>query len=120
MEMLGLLSLIGQRVPEAAAELLSEMRSLAKATADYHVQLDERLAELPKQISAEVDVGEMAKAMSEAFRQQLSNVGLRETASLLNSSAAEIKARRQAQLPFRRRRQRTARGEIFDDASGTH
>ena len=47
MEMLGLLSLVGQRVPDALAELLTELRGQSKAAADYHGQVDARLAHFP-------------------------------------------------------------------------
>jgi hypothetical protein len=92
MELLGLLSLIGQRVPVAAAELLAEMRATSKATADYHGKVDERLAGLPSEIAAGVDVDEIAKSMGEAFRQQIGATGLQESAVLLRAAAKEITA----------------------------
>jgi hypothetical protein len=90
-QLLGLLSLLGQRVPEAAAELLAELREQTEAAGDYHAQVDGRLARLPQEIAQGVDAGAIAKAMSESFRQQLAATGLQETATLLNLSAKEIK-----------------------------
>jgi hypothetical protein len=89
-ELLGLLTLLGRRLPEAAAELLAEMRSLAKASADYHAQVDQRLAGLPGEISAGVDVAAIGREMSESFRQQLTAAGLQESAGQLRAAAKEI------------------------------
>ncbi len=89
-ELLGLLTLLGQRLPDALAESIAEMRTLAKASAEYHAKVDQRLAALPGQIAAGVDVNAIAEAMSEAFRQQLGASGLRDTAALLRASASEI------------------------------
>jgi len=91
-ELLGLVSLVGQRVPDALVELLAELRSQTKAAADYHGQVDARLAALPKEIAAGVDVAGVAKGMSEAFRQQFATTGLQETASLLKVATTTIKA----------------------------
>ena len=54
--MLGLLSLVGQRVPDALGEFLAELRAQTKAAATYHSQVDARLAALPQEIAAGVDV----------------------------------------------------------------
>jgi hypothetical protein len=91
MQLLGLLSLVGQRVPDALAEFLAELREQTKAAGNYHAQVDKRLAYLPQEIAAGIDVGAIAKAMSENFRQQLAATGLQDTATLLNASAKEIK-----------------------------
>ena len=90
-QLLGLLSLLGQRVPEAAAQLLAELREQTKAAGNYHAQVDGRLARLPQEIAQGVDAGAIAKAMSESFRQQLVATGLQETAAILNLAAKEIK-----------------------------
>ena len=90
-KLLGLLSLLGQRLPEAAAQLLAELREQTKAAGHYHAQLDGRLARLPQEIAQGVDTGAIAKAMSESFRQQLAVTGLQETAAILNLAAKEIK-----------------------------
>jgi hypothetical protein len=89
-ELLGLLTLLGQRLPEALAESIAELRTLAKASGEYHAQVDERLAALPGEIAAGVDVNAMAESMSEAFRQQFGATGLRDTAALLRASVSDI------------------------------
>ena len=90
-QLLGLFSLVGQRVPDALAEFLAELREQTKAAGNYHAQVDERLAYLPQEIAAGVDAGAIAKAMSEKFRQQLAATGLQDAATLLNASTKEIK-----------------------------
>ena len=90
-ELLGLVSLVGQRVPDAMAQFLRELRAQAKVAADYHGQVDARLASLPSEIAAGVDVAAVAKGMSEAFRQQLAATGLHDTASLLKAAKITIK-----------------------------
>lgn len=92
MEMLGLLSLVGQRVPDAVAQLLMELRSQTKTVAEYHSQVDARLANLPKEIAAGVDPAAIAKNMSESFRQQLSATALHDTASLLKAAVITLKS----------------------------
>ncbi len=91
-ELLGLLSLVGQRLPDALGEFLTELRAQTKATADYHGQVSDRLAALPREIAAGVDVAGVAKGMSEAFRQQLAATGLQDTAALLKVATTTIKA----------------------------
>jgi hypothetical protein len=82
-EMLGLLSLLGQRLPDALGEFLAELRAQTKATAQYHGQVDARLAALPSEIAAGVDPATVANSMSEIFRQRLQETGLRETTAHL-------------------------------------
>lgn len=89
-ELLGLLTLLGQRIPDALAESISEMRTLTEASAEYHAQVDQRLAALPAEIASGVDLNAMAEAMSEAFRQQFGATGLRDTAALLRASVSDI------------------------------
>jgi hypothetical protein len=91
-ELLGLLSLLGQRLPDALAEFLAELRAQTKVAADYHAILDKRLAGLPKEIAAGVNTATIAKEMGEALRQQLIATGLENTADLLRNSAREIMA----------------------------
>jgi hypothetical protein len=85
MEMLGLVSLMGQRLPDALGEFLAELRVQSKASAEYHSQVDALLADLPAQIAEGVDPAAIAKSMSEAFRQQLAATGLQDTAALLKA-----------------------------------
>ena len=91
-EWFGLLSLFGQRAPDAMAEFLAELRKQTKAADNYHPQVDEHLARLPEEITSGVDAEAIAKAMSESFRQQIAAIGLRESAALLNLSAKSFKA----------------------------
>jgi hypothetical protein len=92
MEMLGLVSLLGQRVPDALAGAMTELRELTDAAGNYHAQVDKRLASLPDEIAAGVDVETMAEGMAESFRQQLAATGLETTANLLRNSSREITA----------------------------
>jgi hypothetical protein len=91
-ELLGLLSLLGQRLPDALAEFLAELRAQTKVAADYHGILDKRLAGLPLEITAGVNTAAIAKDMGEALRQQLTATGLENAANLLRNSAREITA----------------------------
>lgn len=92
MEMLGLVSLVGQRLPDALAEFLAELRSQTKAAADYHGQVDARLAALPREIAAGVDPKSIAQQMSEVFRQRLQESGLRDMVGLLGPAVTTLKA----------------------------
>jgi hypothetical protein len=90
MELVGLLSLLGQRIPDAAAELLTELRAQAKMATAFHAQIGERLAGLPGEIAKGVDSVEIVASVSEAFRQQIEKTGLENTATLLRASAKDI------------------------------
>jgi len=97
LEMLGLLSAVGQRIPDALGEFLQELRDQTKAVATYYGQVDTRLSALPQEIASGVDPAAIAKAMSESFRQQLRQTGLLDAAQLLkvatdtiNSLAADL------------------------------
>jgi hypothetical protein len=89
-QLLGFLSLLGQRLPEALSEVLTEFRLQAKTTQDYRHLLEERLAHLPQEIASGVDLDRMTQAMGESFRQQLTAVGLENTVTLLRSSTVNI------------------------------
>jgi len=91
-ELLGLLSLLGQRIPDALAEFLEEFRSKAKAEAAYCAKVEARLANLPREIADGIDPATVAKAMSESFRQQLAASGLQDTASLLKAAVITLKS----------------------------
>ena len=91
-ELLGLLSLLGQRIPDALAEFLEEFRSKAKAEAEYCAKVEARLANLPREIADGIDPATVAKAMSESFRQQLAASGLQDTASLLKAAVITLKS----------------------------
>jgi hypothetical protein len=91
-ELLGLLSLLGQRLPDALAEFLAEFRAQTKASANYRSILDTRLAGLPQDIAAGVNMAAIAKDMGEALRQQITATGLENAANLLRSSTREMTA----------------------------
>jgi hypothetical protein len=91
-QLLGLLSLLGQRVPDAVAELLIEARDQTAAAAEYHAHMDARLASLPQEIAEGVDAVAIAQAMAEAFRQQIASTGLENTATLLRNVSREMTA----------------------------
>ena len=90
-QLLGFLSLLGQRLPGALSGFLETLHEQTRTAGEYHAQLEKRLAGLPGEIAAGVDPGAIAKVMSEAFRQQLAAVGLEESARALGASAAGIK-----------------------------
>jgi hypothetical protein len=90
MELVGLLSLLGQRIPDAAVELLTELRSQTKTATAFHSQIGERLAALPGEIAKGVDAGEMVLTLSDSFRQQIEATALVNTATLLRASAKDI------------------------------
>jgi uncharacterized phage infection (PIP) family protein YhgE len=92
MELVGLLSLLGQRIPDAAVELLTELRSQTKTAAAFHSQITERLAGLPGEIAKGVDAAEIVLTVSEGIRQQIEETALENTATLLRESAKEINA----------------------------
>jgi hypothetical protein len=91
-QLLGLLSLLGQRVPDAVAGLLIEVRDQTAAAAEYHTHVDARLASLPQEIAEGVDAGAIAKAMAEAFRQQIASTGLENTTTLLRNASRDMTA----------------------------
>ena len=91
-ELLGLLSLLGQRLPDALAAAITELRELTERAGDYYGEIDARLAGLPAEIAAGVDVSKVATDMGELFRQQLSGMGFETSAVLLRSTAAEMTA----------------------------
>jgi hypothetical protein len=91
-ELMGLLSLLGQRLPDALAAAITELRELTERAGDYYGEIDARLAGLPAEIAAGVDVSKVARDMGELFRQQLSGMGFETSAVLLRSTAAEMTA----------------------------
>jgi hypothetical protein len=91
-QLLGFLSLLGQRLPEALHEVLTEFRFEAKTTREYRSLVEERLARLPQEIVSGVDLDGMKETMGESFRQQLVAVGLENTMTLLRSSTLNISA----------------------------
>jgi hypothetical protein len=91
-EMMGLLSLLGQRLPDALAESMAQMRSLTDKAGEYYGEIDNRLEALPGQITTAVDIKRMATEMGELFRQQIAASTLESSAAQLRNSLAEITA----------------------------
>ncbi len=91
-QLLGLLSLLGQRVPEALAELLAELREQTKLSAEYRTRVEARLKNLPQEIAEGVGADTLAKTLSESLRQQVAATGLQDAATLLDASTRDIKA----------------------------
>jgi hypothetical protein len=89
-QLLGFLSLLGQRLPDALATFLEALRAQTKTAAEYHQRIEERLVNLPKDIAEGVNPDAVAKAMSESFRQQLTTSGLEDTARGLQASITRL------------------------------
>lgn len=86
-QLFGFLTLIGRELPESLAEERKQLRDMLskaytalqqeiKTNAGYHEQLNQRLSKLPEELAAGVRPADIAKAMSEAFRQQIAATGL--------------------------------------------
>jgi len=67
--LLGLLTLVGQRIPEAAATLISELQAQTQAASAYCNVFNNRLDRLAGEITEGVDVSAIARAMAESVRQ---------------------------------------------------
>ncbi len=91
-ELFGFVTLLGERVPAALADAMTELRELAMTSADYHAQVEERLAKLPAEIIEGVKPDKIAKDMAESLRQQIVGMGLSGTVATLEKSAADIRA----------------------------
>jgi hypothetical protein len=91
-EMLGLVSLLSQRIPDAIGELLVELRHEKVSVRLYGEAVDSRLANLPHEMACGVDVGAVAAELAERFRAQIKETGLYETASLLRNGAREMRS----------------------------
>ena len=89
-EIMGLLALLGQRVPDALADAMTELRELTTTVSDYHDKVDARLANLPREITDGVDLAALSKQMGEAIRQQLADTGIETTATNLRESAKTL------------------------------
>jgi hypothetical protein len=90
-ELLGLLTLVGQHIPDAIGQLLEELRGQSSAASNYRAQVEEILNSLPTLIVGGVDVENLARGMGERFRQQISSTGLAESANALKLAARDIK-----------------------------
>ena len=90
-QLLGLVSLLGQRLPDALFGCITEIRKQAEIAAHDRARIEERLGRLPDEITAGVEITTIAKAVGEAIRQHIHTVGLQESVVLLRSSASEMK-----------------------------
>jgi hypothetical protein len=88
--LLGFLTLIARDLPGALATEATELRELSQTNAAYHCALQERLSKFPEEIAERVNPEELAEAMSESFRQQLSATALEDTGRLLGASIAGL------------------------------
>jgi hypothetical protein len=103
--LLGLLTLVGQRIPDAAAALTAELRTQTKATSEFSELLNERLSQLVAEVTEGVDAGVIARAMAESVRQAAGHE-LVEVRKLSGEVAVEL-----------RQLSRTARTAITEIAS---
>ncbi len=90
-KLLGFLTLIGNKLPEALADEARALRLLSERIDKANAAMDERIGRLPNEIAAGVDPIVIAKAMSESFRQQLSATALHDTASLMKAAVITLK-----------------------------
>ena len=89
-DLLGLLSILGQHIPDAMAEFLETFREERKAAVEYHALVSELMERLPAEITATVDPVAMGKALGENFRQQIANCGVAEAVQSLTESLGEV------------------------------
>jgi hypothetical protein len=92
LHLFGLLSLLGQRLPDALAESMAQMRQLTERAGEYYGDIDERLANLPAEITAGVDVSAITRTMGEAFRNHISESGLEASAAHLRATTLDMTA----------------------------
>jgi hypothetical protein len=89
-DLLGLLSILGQHIPDAMAEFLETFREERKAAVEYHALVSELMERLPEEITATVDPVAMGKALGENFRQQIASCGVAEAVQGLTRSLGEV------------------------------
>lgn len=101
-QLFGFLTLIGRELPETLAEERKQLREMLskaytalqqeiKTNASYHEQLNQRLSQLPEELAAGVRPADIAKAMSEAFRQQIAATGLQDVKAVLSTTTADLR-----------------------------
>jgi hypothetical protein len=101
-QLFGFLTLIGRELPETLAEERKQLRDMLskaytalqqeiKTNATYHEQLQQRLSQLPEEIAAGVRPADIAKAMSEAFRQQIAAIGLQDVKAVLSTTTTDLR-----------------------------
>jgi hypothetical protein len=71
--LLGLLTLVGQRIPEAVATLTNELQAQAQAASACCNIFNNRLDRIAAEITNGVDTSAIAKAMAESVRQGAGN-----------------------------------------------
>ena len=91
-DLLGLLAILAQHIPDAMAEFLETFREERKGALEYHAQVGKLMDRVPKEIAATVDPVAIGVALGENFRQQIANCGVTETVQLLNQSVSEVQA----------------------------
>jgi hypothetical protein len=67
--LLGLLTLVGQRIPEAAAALTAELQAQSRAASACYELFSDRLNRLAAEVTEGVDTSAIARAMAESVRQ---------------------------------------------------
>jgi hypothetical protein len=89
-DLLGLLSILAQHIPDAMAEFIETFREERKSAVEYHALVSELMERLPEEITATVDPVAMGKALGENFRQQIANCGVAEAVQSLTQSLGEV------------------------------
>ncbi len=103
LEAMGILALLTREAPaEIAAErkslrkilesALSQADKVEKRIAGYILQLESRIAQLPKELQEGLDPPRIGKLLGESLRQCFQQSGMSETAGMLGSSCSEMQA----------------------------
>jgi hypothetical protein len=87
----GFLTLLTRQLPDMLIGEAQKLHELSETNARYHEALQQRLGQLPAEITAGINLEEFAGVMSERFRQQIAETGLEETADLLESCVIGLK-----------------------------
>ncbi len=88
--LLGLLALLAERIPEAAADVLQDLRALSEVANTHHVVLNERLAGLTSEIADGIDIEAIARAMAESVR-QAAGQELQDVKALATETVSELR-----------------------------
>ncbi len=103
LEAMGILALLTREAPaEIAAErkslrkilesALSQADKVEKRIAGYILQLESRIAQLPKELQEGLDPPRIGKLLGESLRQCFQQSGMSETAGMLGQSCSEMQA----------------------------
>jgi hypothetical protein len=101
LEAMGVLALLTRETPAAIAAERKLLRAILESSASqasaiekrmesYTTRLESRLTQLPKELETGLDPPRIAKLLSESLRQCFQGSGLRDTASALSQSCAEL------------------------------